>query len=629
MEININSSSIDAAVAELAQLDETAQGVLENARQATLNGSYSGVSGLDQLGAGHGAVLNGGPGSAMGVLESYAEQISWLHQALIASSAALTGQNMFVSRGMDIADEGGSVGADSVFFPQRPMPRFENFSFTPPMVSPALSIDQLASDFSTTKIGASIAAGQAWQAMSTNIAGVAAGLKSVAGKLTGDNSGEVIDAAVQKISEVAQAGDTFARNSGIMAASVRQLTSIKSHGNVQVNLARTALAAIADPVQREAAEQAFLASFPASFTASVATGIPPIRNLMSIDGSVDGGGEVALGMTDVEGDGPAEVTGLSPAGSAAGAVDTARQLMTAGQFGAVNQGLGELSTVGATGSEPGGHLTADHLGTGAASLGSPATSVPALPGMGTGAGTAGGGLPGGLSGTGMPLGMVGGTRPGMAGGIGSPSSGIPGTVGLPGGLGAVGGAGGVRGPGVMPAGGGLSGSPVSPGLSPAATTTNSMPLGGMGAPLMGAAGGSQTGGQSGRGTSGFGGVGGVGGGPAGRGGGLGTAPGLGGAGSRGGVVPGGPGAAAAGSGVGPDGGPARSAAAGGRGTGAGMARGMMPMMGAPMAGAGGAQGKTGKVRTITSSVEEEGNIAALLGDRGPVVPGVIGAWARG
>lgn len=56
---------------------------------------------------------------------------------------------------------------------------------------------------------------------------------------------------------------------------------------------------------------------------------------------------------------------------------------------------------------------------------------------------------------------------------------------------------------------------------------------------------------------------------------------------------------------------------------------MMPMMGVPMAGAGGAQGKTGKVRTITSSVEEEGNIAALLGDRGPVVPGVIGAWARG
>lgn len=56
---------------------------------------------------------------------------------------------------------------------------------------------------------------------------------------------------------------------------------------------------------------------------------------------------------------------------------------------------------------------------------------------------------------------------------------------------------------------------------------------------------------------------------------------------------------------------------------------MMPMMGAPMAGAAGGQGKPAKVKTVTSAVEEDSNIAALLGERGPVVPGVIGAWARG
>ncbi|WP_231686416.1 hypothetical protein [Corynebacterium deserti] len=59
---------------------------------------------------------------------------------------------------------------------------------------------------------------------------------------------------------------------------------------------------------------------------------------------------------------------------------------------------------------------------------------------------------------------------------------------------------------------------------------------------------------------------------------------------------------------------------------------MMPMM--PMAGAGGTgagvQGRTsGKVKSVTSAVEEDRNMAALLGDRGAVVPGVIGEWVRG
>lgn len=52
------------------------------------------------------------------------------------------------------------------------------------------------------------------------------------------------------------------------------------------------------------------------------------------------------------------------------------------------------------------------------------------------------------------------------------------------------------------------------------------------------------------------------------------------------------------------------------------------MMGAPMAGSG-QQSKAAKVRTVTSGVEEDANVAALLGERHPVVPGVIGAWVRG
>lgn len=39
-------------------------------------------------------------------------------------------------------------------------------------------------------------------------------------------------------------------------------------------------------------------------------------------------------------------------------------------------------------------------------------------------------------------------------------------------------------------------------------------------------------------------------------------------------------------------------------------------------------GKEGKVHAVTSAVEREGNLRALLGESQPVIPGVIGAWVR-
>lgn len=628
MEININSGAIESAASELETIKSEAQATMLAAHQAALNGSYSGVSGLDQLGSGHGTVLNGGPGSAMTVLESYAEQISWLHQALLASHSALSGQNNFVSRGMDIADEGGTVGADAVSFPQRPAPRFENFSFAPPVVAPALSIDQLAMDFSATKIGASTAAAAAWDTMSSGVSSVASGLAGIAGKLANENSGEVIDAATQKISEVAAAGETFSRNSAVMAESVRQLAKIKSQGNVQVSLARSALAAIADPVQKKAAEQAFLASFPASFTPSVVTGVPPIRNLMSMDGSVDGGGDVALGMNDVEGDGPAEMVDQVPGavGVSGAALNALRTAAGAGNFSAVENGVGELATVGAHSADVGarsagiaGTGTVDPLGTTSASLNSPRATAASLAPVGTsGAGmtpAVGGAVPG-TAGAGLPLGPVGPAGGGFAAGNGA----TVGRAGFPG-----------RGAGVTPATGGLPAA--APGRIGGVPGGAAMPTSGAAVPLTGTF-GSGTGAGAGTGTS------------AGRSAGargIAGAPGAGsavsGMGTAGaGQRPAGPGSTTGiggpGSGAAGDPGQPKSAAgAAGAGTKAGgtpVGRGMVPMMGAPMAGAaGGQQGKSSKVRTVTSSVEEDGNIAALLGERGPVVPGVIGAWARG
>lgn len=666
MDITIDTASIEQSIQELKSLYSEASNTARGAHRVTLNGAFSAVSGLDQLGGGHGAVITGGPGSAAIVLDSYAEQIDWLTEAMQASYTALTGQNTYVSRGMDIADEGGAVGADAVTFPQRPMPRFENFSFTLPVVMPALSIDQLSMEFSATNIGAATAAAATWKSLSTAIAQVAAGLHGVAGKLAGANSGDVISAAVEKISSVAAAGDTFAGNAAVMTASVQQLAAIKSQGAVQVNLARTALAAIVLPAERIAAEQAFLAAFPASFSPSVVTGVPPIRNLMVMDGGAGGGGEIALGMETIDGDGPAQTSGRNPAGGVAGSLNAMQAVSGGSQFNTVNRGISELSRVGHNAAELDSVVAVDGLGTTGASLGSPLASgipgpgissgaltlpssgsvtggagmvtgaggIPPLRGLGAGGGFSSGGRLGGGSGGGSGMGVAsgGGPRatfaplaaPNLSGGISSSG----------------------RIPGVLPASGLSSGTAGSWGTPGWATPAVS----GMGAPMMGGFGGAmgQPGtlgspGMSGKPGGGrpspgdLGGVGSPNGGPA-RFGGA-TAPGMGGGSARSGLPGGG------GSTVG-DPNPSRlgaasgSVAAGtGATTGAGQTgarsgaqaggRGMVPMMGAPMGGAAGNQSKAAKVKAVTSEVEEEGNIAALLGERGPVVPGVIGAWVRG
>ena len=42
----------------------------------------------------------------------------------------------------------------------------------------------------------------------------------------------------------------------------------------------------------------------------------------------------------------------------------------------------------------------------------------------------------------------------------------------------------------------------------------------------------------------------------------------------------------------------------------------------------GRKGKKGRVQAVTSAVERDGNLKALLGEAPEVVPGVIGAWVR-
>ena len=201
-------------------------------------------------------------------------------------------------------------------------------------------------------------------------------------------------------------------------------------------------------------------------------------------------------------------------------------------------------------------------------------AAPTLPPAGAmGLGTAGGGMP-----SGMAMHGAGGAGHGGVSPMGAVPASAAGGVGGAGGLGGASGAGGFG-----------------------------MPIGGVGA---GGTGANGRGAGAGLGTGGFG----AGTGRAGTGMGAGMMPGFGGTGTGG-----------AGSYVAAGQGPGATARAGGMGTG-----GMHGAYG-PAAGAAGRdrkQGKRGRVQAVTSAVEREGNLKALLGEAPEVVPGVIGAWVR-
>lgn len=601
MTLKIDPSSISSSVSKLIQAEHQARSASQIGLKSSLLSAFSPVSGLDQLGSGHGNVINGGAGAANSVLNSYADQIDWLSAALQASGAALTGQDELFARGMDVADTGGRVVEESVMFPARPAPRFESFVFNPPAVSPSLSLDALCSQFSGTNSGAVLEAQGSWGSMASAISNVSASLSSIAGEILAENSGETFEQAAARINEVAAAGATFAANAKMMGASVGTLNRIYMGHRMQVFMAATSIKAILDPVQRLAAERAFLASFQATFQADVLTGMPPVSNLMQMKGANGSAGEIALGMDEIAGSGQAwSAAGLTPSGAAQGGVANAGSIAPdaavqgaagqsgVGSFGTVTDQLdginiGDMLTSAASAGQSLANGLAMPTSTPISASGAIPSSMSAASSLGALGSGAGLGAQGGSIGSSAP-GAISSRAAGSAGGSVSGMTGGPGAPGM------VGSTSSGR---MSPAGSGITSDSLMGARTHGASSAGAV------APMMGGAGGMSGG-----------------------------VVGAGGTGSQSKY------ARQTGSSVGSS--SQSGSGLGMVGSGSGKAsisnfgRGMMPMMPMmPMGGAGGGQKNTGKVKTVTSAVEEDRNLAALLGDRGPVVPGVIGDWVRG
>ena len=290
--IELDRAATKRAITKIVAQVNAAQEAMFAAQRSTISGAYSAVSGLDQLGAAHGIALQGGNGSAAGVLKQFAEQLNWAQEALAWTDSILTSRDLANSMGLlNNFYEAGREPLSPTQLPNEPAANYGALNPTHPVVAPTLSLDQLAGEFAATGTHLTIQATDSWNTMARALAAVADELNAVAADVTGANTGAVFDSAAGRITEMAARAGHFSANAMVMAQHTQALHAAHAAGNAEVQAARAAVTAM-PPAERIAAEQAFLTTFVPRFQASLAPAIPAVHMLMD-PATAQGGGQVS------------------------------------------------------------------------------------------------------------------------------------------------------------------------------------------------------------------------------------------------------------------------------------------------------------------------------------------------
>ncbi|MCG7279500.1 hypothetical protein MHJ95_10995 [Corynebacterium imitans] len=494
-----------------------------------------------------------------------------------------------------VVERTGGAGAVAGLMGQT-LSQYENansFANPRPAAGAQGSLPVLHQQLMATQVAQATAAAVFWAKNAALVQSVVAQLPAVAGLLADSSETEFVARAINKLGEVSRVGQEYVARSVLMQGHAAGLAQVAGAEQLMAHGALSVWAGLPGP-SRALFEQSYLGVFPPRLTASLQPVVPVFDRLLPDLGSIPGDGFAVGDMPSPQAPG----FGESPLPR------TLRDAFTAAGLGALGQAVTPSQVVGEYGlptpevlEQVAAKTPAGVAGTQAASVGL-GQLTPAGAGVGSGAGlapTAGAGgvgtisQPGaaGLAGPGGPGGSgVGGVSPTVAagtGGTGGASAGGAGGVAGPVGAGA--GAGGGRGSGAHGARGRMP-RDAHAGAAAGAAVGGAL---GAGAGLAGAGAGAGMG--AGRGVAGFG---------AGMPGAAGQIPGA---------------TAAAGTGAG---------ATGGRGG---------VMAAGPMGAAGGrgqGQGKAqAKVKAVTSAVERDGNLEALLGQSPLVLPTVIGNNVRG
>lgn len=577
MNVVVDVASIESAA---ETLKNASRSLAKDTRFSSFGGAaaYSQVSGLDHAGSMHNAISSVSEPEATKAL---AELLKNAADILRFNSAAFRNMDLMNATAFDQVD-GGAARArteekiDSLTVAK---PTTSLFAALNPFAGRPFSLETLFGQLIATDVGSMTGISENWLGTATSVGDAVAAIPQALSLLASSSETPAIQRAMSHLSSVEIAGTAYSAKAGILASHTADLVLVTESNSLQTASALAVMRASGSPGLAKAFEETFLETFSPKLTAELVPVTPSFTQLLLPLDSPSGGG-----------------SGVTAPDVQAGRAFESIPLPKVMQDAFADAGYGELAraTTPAEVISQVGRPNPDMLqsiAAGATPTQAASAAAPSLPPLPAGAGAS---LPGSLS---AP---VGGAMTGGGPGLAVAPMGNPGR-----------------------AGGGPAG---------AASGFGGVPFAGAGAGTGAGAGGARgTGGLGRMGAGGFG-TGGFGAGAGAGGLGAGSGSGAGGLGAGAGA-----GAGGLGPGVGAGPGAGAGAGAGGAGSntfigGQGNQAARGGAAGVPGAYGGGAnrgrKGKKGRVQAVTSAVEREGNLKALLGEAPEVVPGVIGAWVR-
>lgn len=593
-QINLDVDGVLEATGMLRSLHDALKNGGMNNLYTGLDG-FSLVSGLDGVGRTHSRVSSGSAPEANRVLGEWLQTVADVLRVSAENTSRADGSVAGLLGSIGVVERSGGAGAVAGLMGQV-LSQYENansFANPRPAAGAQGSLPVLHQQLMATQVAQATAAAAFWAQNAALVQSVVAQLPAVAGMLADSAETEFVARAINKLGEVARVGQEYVARSVLMQGHAAGLAQVAGAEQLMAHGALAVWAGLPGP-SRALFEQSYLGVFPPRLTASLQAVVPVFDRLLPDLGSIPGEGFAVADMPSPQ----------APGFGEAPLPRTLRDAFAAAGLGALGQAVTPSQVVGEYGlptpevlEQVAAKTPAGVAGTQAASVG---LGQLAPTGAGVGAGlapTTGAGAGAGVGGGGV-LGQPGAAGLGMPGGPGGAGAGgVPPTVTAgAGGTGAgVGSAGGVAGPVGAGAGAGAGGGRGSGAQGARGRVPRDVHAGGAGA--AGAAVGGALGAGAGIAGAGMG---------AGRG-----VAGFGAGGPGAGQVPG-------------------AAAAAGSATGAGGGRAGGVMATGPMgAGGRGGQGKSkAKVKAVTSAVERDGNLEALLGQSPLVLPTVIGHNVR-
>ncbi|MFS0001576.1 MULTISPECIES: hypothetical protein [Corynebacterium] len=296
--------SIENMMSTQFQISKLSRQMQQIAAKATspIDGSFSSVNGVGDVGAIHQRVIATDPGSASNSLRSFNEQIQWLAKTLMAEAHGFESQDAVNSRGLDIADAGGSVAGEAMPVMNQPDPGYSPFGFVMPVVNVGPDLLGLAMDLLNTKIWSVSETNSRWKSLADEVTAIVDGLNEAASSLESENDSEATARAAQKIRSVAESGNHFIANAEVMSQKLFGFqANLMASQPKAMSLAMSAMA-IPDPAARKAAEQAGLAFMQNALQTQVVAAMPFQHALMTTM-PPSGGGDVSSQFGGVNGNG--------------------------------------------------------------------------------------------------------------------------------------------------------------------------------------------------------------------------------------------------------------------------------------------------------------------------------------